>query len=62
MAWWMAAVCTVLLILSIRTLVPPVPGPKINAWTSAGCGLLAGAGTSVLTRIARRARQNKGLD
>lgn len=26
------------------------------------CGLLLGAGTTLLTRIARRARQNKGLD
>jgi membrane-bound serine protease (ClpP class) len=29
---------------------------------AAGCGVLLGAGTPVLTRIARRARTNKGLD
>ena len=29
---------------------------------AASCGLILGAGTSILTRIARRARLNKGLD
>jgi hypothetical protein len=27
-----------------------------------GCGILVGGSTSILTRIARRARANKGLD
>ncbi len=29
---------------------------------AASCGLILGAGTSLLTRVARRARANKGLD
>ncbi len=36
--------------------------PQAHAAVAVPCGLLLGAGTSVLTRIARRARANKGLD
>ena len=36
--------------------------PRIHAAISVPCGLLLGAGTSLLTRIAHRARVNKGLD
>jgi hypothetical protein len=34
----------------------------VNWAIAASCGLILGAGTSILTRIARRARVNKGLD
>jgi membrane-bound ClpP family serine protease len=36
--------------------------PRVGWFIAALCGLLLGAGTTLLTRIARRARQNKGLD
>ena len=34
----------------------------IGAGIAGGCGMLLGGSTSILTRIARRARSNKGLD
>jgi membrane-bound serine protease (ClpP class) len=36
--------------------------PGIHLATAILCGLVLAAGTTVLTRIAHRARQNKGLD
>lgn len=36
--------------------------PQVHAAVVAPCGVVLGAGTSLLTRIARRARTNKGLD
>jgi membrane-bound ClpP family serine protease len=38
------------------------PGVGIDAAMAVGCGLVLGGSTSILTRIARRARANKGLD
>jgi membrane-bound ClpP family serine protease len=35
---------------------------SIHLPVAAGCGVILGVGTSLLTRIARRARTNKGLD
>lgn len=35
---------------------------RVHAGIAAGCGVLIGVGTSILTRVARRARTNKGLD
>lgn len=55
-------IATVLLVYALRTLIPQVPGPQISEWVAISCGLLLGIGTTVLTRIARRARRNKGLD
>lgn len=60
--WLIAAIATIFLILSMRTLLPPIPGPEIGTWVAICGGFLIGAGTTVLTRIAQRARQNKGLD
>lgn len=64
--WLVAALATIPLILAIAHLIPPIPGqgitPEISPLISAVCGLILGAGTIVLTAIARRARQNKGLD
>jgi len=34
----------------------------IHSWVAVPCGILLGAGTSILTRIARRARANKAVD
>jgi len=36
--------------------------PGVARLLAISCGLILGAGTTLLTRIARRARQNKGLD
>ncbi len=36
--------------------------PRVRIGTAVGCGALIGATTAILTRIARRARTNKGLD
>ncbi len=60
-----AVAATFALILGLRGLLTNPGGPWLQplALTVAvGCGLLLGIATSVLTRIARRARANKGLD
>jgi membrane-bound serine protease (ClpP class) len=57
-----AVAATIALILGFRGLLVPSCCPSISFPVSFGCGLLLGAGTSTLTRIARRARVNKGLD
>jgi hypothetical protein len=38
------------------------PYEPIAPSVAVGCGLILGISTSTLTRIARRARANKGLD
>ena len=60
--WILPASATILLILSMSTLLPPTAKPGISPWVALVCGLLLGAGITVLTRIAQRAQQNKGLD
>lgn len=60
--WIVAVAATIALIHAIDGLLPPIPGPRISAWAAILSGLLFGIGTTVLTRIARRARRNKGLD
>ena len=54
-----ALAATLALVLGLRLLVTR---EAVTVPIAAGCGLLLGAGTSILTRIARRARANKGLD
>jgi membrane-bound serine protease (ClpP class) len=49
------------LVLGFARLVR-APGVGIDAVMAVGCGLVLGGSTSILTRIARRARANKGLD
>ncbi|HEV2577281.1 MAG TPA: hypothetical protein VGU25_08720 [Acidobacteriaceae bacterium] len=56
------AALTALLIACFIRLIPRASTGRINAVTAVVCGTILGAGTTVLTRIARRARQNKGLD
>ena len=60
--WILPASATILLILSMGRLLPQTVQPAISPWAALLCGLFLGAGITVLTRIARRARQNKGLD
>lgn len=60
--WLVVALATIPLIAAVAHLIPPVPGPEISPLISVICGLILGVGTIVLTAIARRARQNKGLD
>lgn len=62
LSWPFAVSATIGLILAIAELLPAVPGPRISAWAAVTSGLVLGAGTTVLTGIARRACQNKGLD
>ncbi len=57
-----AVAATVALVLGLRGLLSPSCCPSISFPVYFGCGLLLGAGTSYLTRVARRARVNKGLD
>lgn len=60
--WIIPVSAAVLLILAIGALLPPTVQPGISPWVALLCGLALAAGTTVLTRIARRARRNKGLD
>jgi len=60
--WVIPASATILLILSMGMLLPSTAEPAVSWWVAVPCGLILGTGTTVLTRIARRARQNKGLD
>jgi membrane-bound ClpP family serine protease len=60
--WLLPISAVILLIYSVATLLPPTVEPTISPWIAVLCGLLLGGGTTVLTRIARRARLHKGLD
>jgi membrane-bound serine protease (ClpP class) len=55
--WVVAAAATLPLALGLAQI-----DANVHAVIAVPCGLLLGAGTSLLTRIARRARVNKGLD
>jgi membrane-bound serine protease (ClpP class) len=57
-----ALAATLALVLGFDHLVLGPVGVRVHTVTAVGCGLVLGAGTSILTRIARRARTNKGLD
>jgi len=60
--WIIPAGATLLLTLSMAMLLPSTVVPEISWWVAVPCGLILGIGITVLTRIAQRARQNKGLD
>lgn len=60
--WVLPLLATILLIYSIARLLPRASEPAVSLWIALLSGLILGTGTTVLTRIARRARQNKGLD
>lgn len=53
---------TALLVGCFIRLLPRSATQRINPAIAIVCGTLLGVGITVLTRIARRARQNKGLD
>jgi len=53
---------TLCLVFGLLYLVRGAGSVRVHASTAVPCGLVLGLGTSILTRIARRARLNKGLD
>jgi membrane-bound serine protease (ClpP class) len=53
-----AIAATLALVLGFSKLFPAA----IHLWVSVPCGAMLGAGTSLLTRIARRARANKAVN
>ncbi|MGC9197635.1 MAG: hypothetical protein ACP5E5_01710 [Acidobacteriaceae bacterium] len=53
---------TLALVLGFAHLVLAPSAARIHTAIAVGCGVTLGVGTSILTRIARRARTNKGLD
>lgn len=57
-----AFTATLALIFGFLDLLGGGAGPHVHALTATACGLVLGAGTSLLTHLARRARANKGLD
>lgn len=50
---------TVAMVLGFGQLVAGPGGLRVNWWTALAAGAVLGTGTSILTRIARRARTNK---
>jgi membrane-bound serine protease (ClpP class) len=60
--WIVAAAATLSLVLGLDHLVVDSGTGLVGVWTAIACGAILGAGTSILTRVARRARVNKGLD
>jgi len=54
----LAIAATLALVIGFSFLVPAA----ITLWVAIPCGTLLGAGTSVLTRIGRRARANKAVN
>jgi membrane-bound ClpP family serine protease len=59
---WAAALATAALVGSLAGLVPADRGARLHPAVTTLCGLILGAGITLLTRVARRARLNKGLD
>lgn len=54
-----ALAATVALVLGLGQLVAGPGALRVNWWTGVAGGVILGTGTSILTRIARRARSNK---
>jgi membrane-bound serine protease (ClpP class) len=59
---YLYAIATVCLLLGFLRLVITPSAIHIHWYAAAPCALLLGISTAFLTRIARRARRNKGLD
>jgi membrane-bound serine protease (ClpP class) len=53
---------TLALAMGLNQLISGPGALRVHPVTAISCGTLLGAVTSILTRIARRARTNKGLD
>jgi len=58
----LAAAATLALVVGFAQLLARSGQAKVSLPVAIGCGTLLAAGTSLLTRIARCARLNKGLD
>ncbi len=56
------SIATLCLLFGFLHLVSNPPDRRIHAIVAIPCALILGPGTAYLTRIARRARLNKGLD
>lgn len=56
------AAATLALVLGFNHLVLGPGGLRVHLLTAVAGGVILGGGTSILTRIARRARTNKALD
>jgi membrane-bound serine protease (ClpP class) len=56
---FLAAIASLALIAGFAYLIPGPANSRVHPSTAILCGLILGAGTSVLTSIARRARTNK---
>ncbi|HEY5382923.1 MAG TPA: hypothetical protein VIJ65_11765 [Acidobacteriaceae bacterium] len=59
---WAVALSTLALIAGFIRLFPTTSQLHVHPAAAIPCCLFLAAGTTVLTRLARRARQNKGLD
>jgi membrane-bound serine protease (ClpP class) len=59
---WVASAAILALVLGLCHLVIGPRDAHIHISTAVLCGVLLGAATSLLTRIARRARANKAVD
>ena len=59
---WAATLATIALFCGFLSLFPLGAPGRVHPAIAAVCAFFLGAGTTVLTRIARRARVNKGLD
>ena len=59
--WLVTTAASLVFVAGLGTLLRSVHG-FISWWAAILCGLFVGAGITVLTGVARRARQNKGLD
>jgi membrane-bound serine protease (ClpP class) len=60
--WIVSVAATLALVLGFEYLVRRPVEMRIHTVTAVGCGLVLGGCTSILTKVARRARTNKGLD
>jgi membrane-bound serine protease (ClpP class) len=59
---WAVALSTLVLIAGLLRLFPAAGRPRVHPAAAIPCCLFLAAGTTMLTRLAHRARQNKGLD
>jgi len=60
--WFVIVALMILLVGCFIRLIPPSTGEPVSMPVAILCGVFLAAGTTLLTRIARSARQNKGLD
>jgi membrane-bound serine protease (ClpP class) len=56
------AFVTLCLAIGFLYLIPATEVAHVGPWSALPCAILLGFSTAILTRIAHRARRNKGLD